>query len=145
MFPNFARKFKPFLAYQTGHLLSRVWWVLNLRFWNERHKVQNTLSSPNILFNVNKMFQITEIIKKAKSLNLVRYRHSSYNAVLLYRGIPSNVVFSKPKTALRFYLTKFFSKKKKKKILVEFFFFFQHLFFTSNVHFDNMIHFRLNW
>ena len=39
------------------------------------------------------------------------YRHSSYNAVLLYRGIPSNAVFSKPKTALNFYLTRFFRKR----------------------------------
>ena len=32
---------------------------------NEKNNnVQNTLSSPNILFNVNKMFQITEKIKK---------------------------------------------------------------------------------
>ena len=128
MFTNFARKFKPFLAYQTGHLLSRVWWVLNFRFWNKKHKVQNTLSSPNILFNVNKMFQITEIIKKAKSLNLVRYRHSSYNAVLLYRGIPSNAVFSNPKTALNFYLTRFFQKKFAKKI-----FFWSKLFFEKPV------------
>ena len=60
------------------------------------------------------MFQITEIIKKAKSLNLVRYRHSSYNAVLLYRGIPSNAVFSKPKTALKFYLTRFFHRESNK-------------------------------
>ena len=42
------------------------------------------------------------------------YRHSSYNAVLLYRGIPSNAVFSKPKTALNFYLTRFFQNKNKK-------------------------------
>ena len=42
-----------------------------------------------------------------------RYRHSSYNAVLLYRGIPSNAVFSKPKTALKFYLTQFFHKIRK--------------------------------
>ena len=130
MFTNFARKFKPFLAYQTGHLLSRVWWVLNFRFWNEKHKVQNTLSSPNILFNVNKMFQITDIIKKAKSLNLVRYRHSSYNAVLLYRGIPSNAVFSKPKTALNFYLTRFFQNKNK-KICKKNFFFGQNFFSTK--------------
>ena len=135
MFPNFARKFKPFLAYQTGHLLSRVWWVLNFRFWNEKHKVQNTLSSPNILFNVNKMFQITEIIKKAKSLNLVRYRHSSYNAVLLYRGIPSNAVFSKPKTALNFYLTRFFKNKSKKK--------FKKIFFWSKNFFFNIFYFLI--
>ena len=40
--------------------------------------------------------------------------HSSYNAVLLYRGILSNAVFSKPKTALKFYLTRFFLKPVKK-------------------------------
>ena len=43
------------------------------------------------------------------------YRHSSYNAVLLYRGILSNAVFSKPKTALKFYLTRFFFLKKVEK------------------------------
>ena len=42
------------------------------------------------------------------------YRHSSYNTVLLYRGIPSNLVFSKPKTVLNFYLTRFFQNKEKK-------------------------------
>ena len=45
-----------------------------------------------------------------------KYRHSSYNAVLLYRGIPSNAVFSKPKTVLNFYLTWFFQNDKKKKL-----------------------------
>ena len=44
------------------------------------------------------------------------YRHSSYNAVLLYRGILSNAVFSKPKIALEFYLTRFFHKQEGKKI-----------------------------
>jgi hypothetical protein len=39
-----------------------------------------------------------------------QYRHSSYNAVLLYRGILSNAVFSKPKSALKFYLTRFLKK-----------------------------------
>ena len=34
-----------------------------------------------------------KIRKEAISGNKI-YRHSSYNAVLLYRGIPSNVVFS---------------------------------------------------
>ena len=56
------------------------------------------------------------------------YRHSSYNAVLLYRGILSNAVFSKPKTALKFYLTRFFSKKSKKKLKKNFFW----LIFFSN-------------
>ena len=36
------------------------------------------------------------------------YRHSSYNTVLLYRGILSNAFFSKPKTMLNF------TKKEKK-------------------------------
>ena len=53
-------------------------------------------------------------INKCKRRLLSRYRHSSYNAVLLYRGIPSNAGFSKPKTALNFYLTRFFQNKEKK-------------------------------
>ena len=38
------------------------------------------------------------------------YRHSSYNAVLLYHSIQSNVVFLNLKTAVKFYLTLFFKK-----------------------------------
>ena len=61
---------------------------------------------------------------------LNEYRHSSYNAVLLYRGILSNAVFSKPKTALKFYLTRFFLLKSKikffgLKIFFSTFFFFK--------------------
>ena len=73
------------------------------------------------------------------------YRHSSYEAVLLYSGIPSNAVFSKPKTALKFYLTRFFQKKMKKiwkkfaKLICKIFFFvkffFSTAFFSSNVQF----------
>ena len=37
---------------------------------------------------------------------MVEYRHSSYYGVLLYRCILSNAAFSKPKTALKFYLFK---------------------------------------
>ena len=37
-----------------------------------------------------------------------KYRHSSFNAVLLYRGIPSTAVFTRSKTALKFHLTRFF-------------------------------------
>ena len=55
------------------------------------------------------------------------YRHSSYNAVLLYYGIPSNAVFSKPKTVLKFYLARFiqnfFFKNLKKKCFWSNFFF----------------------
>ena len=50
---------------------------------------------------------------------VVLYRHSSFNAVLLYRGIPSNAGFLSPKTALYFHLMRFFhgqmSKNVKKK------------------------------
>ena len=44
------------------------------------------------------------------------YWHSSYNAVLLYRGILSSMVFSKPKTALKILSNTFFSQKMEKKI-----------------------------
>ena len=43
-----------------------------------------------------------------------RYRHSSFNAVLLYRGILSSAVFLSQKTVLKLYLTLFFLKKVKK-------------------------------
>ena len=54
-----------------------------------------------------------------------KYRHSSFNAVLLYRGILSDEVFSVPKTALNFHLSNtFFSKKNQKnKFFLKFFFF----------------------
>ena len=40
-----------------------------------------------------------------------KYRYSSFNAVLLYCGIPSTAVFSRPKTPLNFHLTRFIKKK----------------------------------
>ena len=48
------------------------------------------------------------------------YRHSSFNAVLLYRGIPSNAGFLSPKTALYFHLMRFLHGQMSKKI--QFFF-----------------------
>jgi hypothetical protein len=59
----------------------------------------------------------------AQVSQLPNYRHSSYNAVLLYRGILSKAVFHKPKTVLKFYLTQFFLKKLKKKFFLTNFFF----------------------
>ena len=44
------------------------------------------------------------------------YRHSSFNPVLLYRGIQSEVVFSRPKTALNMVFSRKNLKRKKKKI-----------------------------
>ena len=54
-----------------------------------------------------------------KPLLIRIYRHSSCNLVLLYRGIPSNAFFSKPISALIFYLTRFFQKKIKKIVKQE--------------------------
>ena len=79
-----------------------------------------------------------EGIKCTKAISNI-YRHSSYNAVLLYRGIPSNAVFSKPKTSLKFYLTRFFQKKncKKKKFFLKFFFL-KKLAGACSAHYQNM-------
>ena len=52
------------------------------------------------------------------------YRHSSFNAVLLYRGILSNAVFLIIKTALFFHLTRFLWPKVKKFFFFYIFFFF---------------------
>ena len=59
------------------------------------------------MIDISKVVESTSFTDSRKSLdmdrrfnfdqfNLCRYRHSSYNAVLLYRGIPSDAVFSKP-------------------------------------------------
>lgn len=50
------------------------------------------------------------------------YRHSSFNGVLLYRGILSNVVFLNSKTALFYYLTRFFHGWNQKKSFFKDFF-----------------------
>ena len=65
---------------------------------------------------------------KTNGRKYFKYRHSSYNAVLLYRGILSIRVFYKPKTALIFYLKRFFHKKMKKNCKNFFFNFFNFFF-----------------
>ena len=52
----------------------------------------------------------SEFILKISS-SIFHIRHSSFNAVLLYRGILSTAVFSRLKTALNFHLTRFFQEK----------------------------------
>ena len=69
------------------------------------------MANPNCCFMI---IAGTFLLSSQSPRGIVSYRHSSYNAVLLYRGILSNMVFSKPKTALKFYLTRFFHKKEQK-------------------------------
>ena len=78
-----------------------------------------------IRYHFRKLQKLKLLIKKNLRITLIWgnvkwnrgqfiYRHSSYNAVLLYRGILSYAVFSNQKTTLKFYLTRFFLKKVKK-------------------------------
>ena len=80
---------------------------------------------------------------KLENCSIFNYRHSSYNAVLLYRGILSNAVFSKPKTALKFYLTRFFLKKIGQKIFFGRKIFFSTFFFLQMYNFMTSYTFNL--
>ena len=78
-----------------------------LQFWSKPYEILNLRFSNTI---------------ETVLVSISRYGHSSYNEVLLYCGILSKAVFPKPKTALNFYLTRFFQNKKKlKKRKIKFF------------------------
>ena len=66
------------------------------------------------------------------SCRLLNYRHSSFNAVLLYHSILSDAVFFRTKIALKFHLTRFL-----RKFLSKFFFFFSQkkIFFSVKKNF----------
>ena len=90
-----------------------------LYIWRPR-EVRQPRQLPWLEFLTNAKGNLSNVLTLLFSLSV--YRHSSFNAVLLYRGILSNAVFFRPKTALNFHLTRFFKKNLKKKNFSNFFF-----------------------
>ena len=87
---------------------------LKRKSWKKKNS--NIFQKPS---SCNKFWFESLIKKPGNFKNIFKpfliYRHSSFNVVLLYRGILSNAVFSRSKTALNFHLTRFFQKKKNLK------------------------------
>ena len=57
-------------------------------------------TTKNLIVHPHQITMLVILISSSSSVAFCKYRHFSYNTVLLYRGILSNVVFIKTKNGL---------------------------------------------